>query len=112
MATAKRAAVAVTVTTDTVAPIAVTGTVKLAGRAKGKARRSAILQLNSKGQTVAPGTLGHFTLKFPSILKTQLRALPRSKSIKMTVTVTADNAAKQASSRAITVKLKGQAPRK
>ena len=105
---ASKGSVSVLVATDASAPVTVTGSVKLGGKAKGKAKSSATLEIKAGTQTVAPGKIARFTLKLPALLKSQLRALPPAKSLKLKVTTSAANAAGQATVSVTTVKLKGQ----
>src|SRR5262249_36776153 len=60
-ASARKSSVTVLVTTSNSAPVTVVGAVKLG---KGKSAK-----LTAKAQTVSPGKLGRFTLKFPAKLK-------------------------------------------
>jgi hypothetical protein len=109
LVSALKGSVSVLVATDTSAPVTVTGSVKLgAKKPKGKARSSASLELKAGTQTVAPPKIARFTLRLPPILKSQLRALPPSKSLKLRVSASAGNAAGQTTADVSTVKLKGQ----
>lgn len=93
-----KATVYVTASTET--PVSVTGTVKLA---KGKTA-----QLSGGTQTVAPGKLVAFTLKFSKPIVKQLKEMPKSKKLTLSVTASATNVAGQVSTDTTTAKLKGQ----
>lgn len=89
LASARKGAATVIVTTDARTPVAVSGSIKLGGEAKGRARSAASLNLTSNEQAVGPGELAPFTLKFPALLKSRLRALPRGKSLKLKIVASA-----------------------
>lgn len=93
-------AVRVLVATNNLAPVKVTGTVKL-GKA-GKAK------LSAKAKTVKPGKLVGFTLKFPQKLKDTLKDLPLGQELKLKIVARATNVAGQVSTDKATAKLKGQ----
>jgi hypothetical protein len=108
VAQAGKSTVTVLVATSIEAPIAVSGTVKLAGGSK-RARSSAQAKLKVVTKTVAPGKIGSFKLKFTEPLKSELATLPKGKSLKLKVKAEGKNAAGVATSDKLTVKLKGQA---
>ncbi len=56
-----------------------------------------------------PGKLTQFQLEFPAQLKSELRALPRAKSVSLTIVASSTNEAGQTFAKTTTVKLKGQA---
>lgn len=93
-----KATVYVTASTET--PVKVTGAVKLGG--------GLTANLGGGTQTVAPGKLVRFTLKFSKPLVKQLKALPKSKKLTLSVTASATNVAGQVSTDTTTAKLKGQ----
>lgn len=99
-ASAKRSSVTVLVTTSNPAPVTVAGTVKLG---KGKSAK-----LTSKGQTVSPGKISRFTLKFTKKLKAALSGLSPKQSLKLKVAASATDLIGRVSSKLLTVKLKGQ----
>jgi hypothetical protein len=74
-----------------------------------KAKSSTTTALAPITQIVKPGQLAGFTLNFTGKLKRTLAALPKSKSVKLNVTVSGQNAAGAISTDTLTVKLKGQA---
>jgi hypothetical protein len=74
-----------------------------------KAKSSATATLTPITQIIKPGQLAGFTLNFTGKLKKALAALPKSKSVKLNVTVSGQNAAGVLSSDTLTVRLKGQA---
>jgi hypothetical protein len=99
-AAAKRGSAAVLVTTNHTAPVKVTGAVKL-----GKGKK---VKLSGGTQTVSPGKLGRFTLKFSKKLKTALGELSPKQSLKLKVTATATDLIGRLSSDKLPVKLKGE----
>jgi hypothetical protein len=96
-----KGAVTVVATTNTIAPVSVVGTVKL-----GKGKKAT---LNGGTQSLAPGLLGKFTLKFSKGLKAKLKALSRKKSLSLNVTVTGTSVSGAVATSTLKVKLKGQA---
>jgi hypothetical protein len=96
-----RGAVTVLVTTNTTAPVQVSGTVKL-----GKGKKAT---LKAPGQTVAGGQLAKFTLKFGGKLKTKLKELKPSKKLTLKITASATNPIGQVTTALLNAKLKGQA---
>jgi hypothetical protein len=100
-AVAKKGLMTVLITSSTQAPVTVTGTAKLG---KGKTAK-----LNGGTQIVAPGTIARFTLLFPQKLKNKLKQLSPKQRLTVNVVATAVNSAGQPSTRALKVKLKGQA---
>ena len=104
---AAKGSVTILVATSTDAPISVTGTVKLPGGSK-KARVSAQATLKATGQTVTPGKIAPFKLKFPASLKSALKATPKSKKLTLKVKAEGKNVAGVLSTDSLTVKLKGQ----
>jgi hypothetical protein len=87
--------------------ITVSASAKLAG--KGKARVSAQTKLTPINQLVTPGKIVTYVLNFTKPLKDELKALPRTKALKLKVTATGTGLAGGQSSDKLTVKLKGQA---
>lgn len=104
-----KSSVTMIVIADHEAPVAVSATA-VTGKAPKKKRASSSAKVTIDGgtQTVVPGRLFQYKLKFPSKLKSQLKALPAKKSVKLTITATATNLVGQRASRTTTVKLKGQ----
>jgi hypothetical protein len=100
-AVAKKGLMTVLITSSTQAPVTVTGTAKLG---KGKTAK-----LNGGTQIVAPGAIARFTLLFPQKLKNKLKQLSPKQRLTVNVVATAVNSAGQPSTRALKVKLKGQA---
>lgn len=92
--------VIVYVATSNEAPVNVGGTVNLG---KGKTTK-----LSGGTQTVLPGNIAHFTLKFSKALKAKLKELPASKKLTLQVTASATNVAGQVSTDVSKTKLKGQ----
>ena len=78
-------------------------------KTKKKAKSSATTTLTPITQIIKPGQLAGFTLNFNQKLKQALASLPKSKSVKLNVTVSGQNAAGVLSTDTLTVKLKGQA---
>jgi len=70
---------------DSQAPVTVSGSVKV-----GKGRT---VELQSPTQTVAAGKIAAFTLIFPARLRSALRALAPKRSLKLSLTASATNAA-------------------
>lgn len=91
----------------------VSGTVKLPAKGKrgGKSRRpraSVRLVLRAKAKAVAGGQITRFKLRYPGRLRSSLAALPRKRSLVLSVTVSGANAAGQAATSATRMKLPGQ----
>jgi hypothetical protein len=99
--TAAKSAVTLHVATSLSAPVGVTATVPLG---KGKTAT-----LTAAAQTVAPGTLGAFTLTLTPEVTKALKALPTKKSLTMSITASATNVTGSPSTSTTTVTLKGQA---
>ncbi len=97
----RKGSVVVLLTTDNAAPVTVAGTVNL-----GKGKKA---KLSSKAQTVVPGTVSRFTLKFPKRLKKRLQELARKRSLLLKVTASATNTIGQVTTDKLNVRLKGQA---
>jgi hypothetical protein len=71
-------------------------------------RRPFFTALNGGTQTVVPGKLSVYKLKFPAKLKAKLRSMSRKESLKLTVEAATRNEAGQVFTKATTVKLPGQ----
>ncbi|HTR73871.1 MAG TPA: hypothetical protein VMH33_01255 [Solirubrobacterales bacterium] len=99
--TVAKNAVTLYVSTSLSAPVGVTASVKLP---KGKP-----VTLTAAAQTVAPGSLTPFKITLNSKVKKALKELPKSKSLKMSITASATNVTGAPSTSVKTVKLKGQA---
>jgi hypothetical protein len=99
--TAAKNAVTLHVATSLSAPVGVTATVPLG---KGKTAT-----LTAAAQTVAPGTLGAFTLTLTPEVTKALKALPTKKLLTMSITASATNVTGSPSTSTTTVTLKGQA---
>jgi hypothetical protein len=99
--TTAKSAVTLYVATSLSAPVGVTATVPLG---KGKTAT-----LTAAAQTVAPGTLGAFTLTLTPEVTKALKALPTKKSLTMSITASATNVTGSPSTSTTTVTLKGQA---
>jgi hypothetical protein len=99
--TTAKNAVTLHVATSLSAPVGVTATVPLG---KGKTAT-----LTAAAQTVAPGTLGAFTLTLTPEVTKALKALPTKKSLTMSITASATNVTGSPSTSATTVPLQGQA---
>jgi hypothetical protein len=93
--------VLVLVDTSVAAPVTVTGSVKTKGGS---------LSLTAPPIAVAPGQFGKVVLRFPGKLKRELRKLPRHRALRMTISASAPNAAGPASTKSVTVALRGQGP--
>lgn len=91
--------ITVYVAVSTPAPVQVLATGK-AGKKK--------VSLSSPTQTVEPGKLTPFTLKFTKPLKKRLKELPPSKKLTLKITASATNVAGQVSTDLTKAKLKGQ----
>jgi hypothetical protein len=105
-AVAGKGAVTALVIADHEAPVTVTATSKTGKSSKRRALKGS-LTLQGGTQTVAPGRIFKFKLKFTPQLKSRLAALPRGKSLTLTVTASATNLVGQVSAKTTTVKLKG-----
>jgi len=88
------------VTSSTETPVGVTGTVKLG---KGKTAT-----LRGGTQTVAPGKLVPFTVRFSKALRKKLKELPKAKKLTLQLTARATNVIGQVSTDTTTAKLRGQ----
>lgn len=97
----RKGSVTVVVTSSTAAPVTVKGVVKL-----GKGKKA---NLNGGTQTLAPGVLGRFTLKFTKKVKAKLKELPPKRSVRLNVTVSGASVAGAITTKALKIKLKGQA---
>ncbi len=97
---AGKSAVTVYVSVSSDAPVAVSGSVKLA---KGKP-----LTLKAPAKTLSPGPLGKFKLKFSAKLKASLKELEPGKSLKLKIKASATNVAGVVSTDNSKVTLKGQ----
>jgi hypothetical protein len=97
----KKSLATISVTTNTQATVTVAGVVKLG---KGKSAKS-----SGGTQIIAPGTLGKFVLLFPQKLKTALKALPKKRSLTLTVTASAPNVVGAPTVKTLKLHLKGQA---
>jgi hypothetical protein len=64
--------------------------------------------LTAPAQTVAPGTFAAFTLTLTPEVAKALKALPKKKSLTMSLTASATNVTGSPSTSATTVKLPGQ----
>ncbi|MFI5027662.1 MAG: hypothetical protein ACHQCF_01610 [Solirubrobacterales bacterium] len=106
-AVAGNGAVTVLLTADHEAPVTVTGAVRAGKKSKRKALKGGGLTLSGGTQTVVPGKLAKFKLKFSAKLKSQLRSLPHGKSLTLSVVASAKNAAGQTFTKTTAVKLKG-----
>jgi len=95
-----KTSVTVLVTTNTAAPVQVSGTVKL-----GKGKKAT---LKAPAQTVAGGQLAKFTLKFGGKLKTKLKELKPSKKLTLKISASATNSIGQVTTALLNAKLKGQ----
>lgn len=105
----KKGSVVVLVAANPESPVTVSGAVKAPGKSKG-AKSSAQLKLKGVTSTVKPGAIARITLPFSAKLKSELAALPSKRSVKLTITASATNAAGQVSTDTAIAKLKGQAP--
>ena len=106
-ATPGRHSATVVVSTSAEAPVTVSGSVRIGAR-KGHPARE--LTLTATPQTVRPGAPARFTLGFPRPLRSALAALPRRRSLKLTIEATATDLTGAVSADATSAKLKGQAP--
>ena len=97
----KKRSVTVIVTSSTAAPVTVNAVVNL-----GKGRKA---KLNGGTQNLVAGTLGKFRLFFPKALKKKLKELPPKRSVKLNVTVTGTSVSGAVTTKAVKLKLKGQA---
>ncbi len=97
---ANKGSVTVVVASSTAAPVSVSGLVKL-----GKSNAT----LDGGTQTLTPGALGKFTLKFGKKLKTKLKDLSRKKSLALNVTVSGTSVSGAVTTSALKIRLKGQA---
>lgn len=99
----------VLVTTDNEGSVTVTGTakVKKAKGGKGK-RKSTKVKLKGGTQTVAPGDLAKFKVKYPKALMKALAKLPANKAVKATLTATATDVIGRETADTSKAKLPGQ----
>jgi hypothetical protein len=100
-AIAKKGLVTVLITSNSQAPVTVTGTVKL-----GKGKSAA---LSGGTQIVVPGVISRFTLLFPEKLTSKLKQLSRKQFLWLNLAATAPNSAGAITTSNLKVKLKGQA---
>ena len=97
----KKGSVTVLLTASSEAPVKVTGTAKL-----GKGQKA---KLSGKTQTVKPGKITRFTLKFPKKLKEKLGDLSRKQSLQLKVTASATDLVGRVTKDSLKTRLKGQA---
>jgi hypothetical protein len=101
VAAVQKALATISVTASSQASVTVAGTVKLG---KGKTAK-----LSGGTQIVAPGTLAKFKLLFPQKLQAALKALPKKRSLTLTVTASAPNVVGSPTTKTLKLHLKGQA---
>jgi hypothetical protein len=106
LARAGRNAATILVASSVEAPITVTGTVSLPGKAK--AGTSSKTKLRAPARTVKPGAIVAFRLEFPRSLKAALAGTVRSRSLRLKVTAVGSNIAGLATSKVLIVKLRGR----
>jgi hypothetical protein len=99
--TVSKGSVTVIATTNTTAQVSVLGIAKLDKRKK--------KTLSGGTQTLSPGTLGKFRLKFSHELKAKLKELGPKKSLNLTLTVSGTTVSGAITTNALKIKLKGQA---
>lgn len=97
----KKGSVTVLLTASSEARVKVSGTVAL-----GKGQKA---KLSGKAQTVKPGKISRFTLKFPAKLKEKLADLTTKQSLQLKVTASATDLVGRVTKDKLKVKLKGQA---
>jgi hypothetical protein len=102
-----KGAVKILVTADHEASITVSASATLPKTPK-KAKTSAVAELAPIVQLVAPGTFATYTMNYTGKLKQALAALPKSKSIKLSVTAEGKLPGGSPTTKTLTVKLKGQ----
>lgn len=80
------------------------------GKRSGKkgARASALIRIGGGVQTIVPGGLVLYTLKFPRSLRKALSKLPRKRALTLTATTSATDVAGRPSSSTVKVKVPGQ----
>jgi hypothetical protein len=100
LSTSGEKAVVVYVTSSLVAPVSVTGTVKLG---KGKTTT-----LTATPVTVTPGTIARFQLKFPKSMLKTLKALSTRRYLAMSISASATNVAGTVSTASSSLKLHGR----
>lgn len=100
-AAAKRGLATVLITASSQATVTVQGAVKL-----GKGKKS--VKLHGGSQIVAPGSFSKFTLLFPKKLRSALKALPRKRSLTLSVQATAPNVVGPPTTKTLKLHLKGQ----
>jgi hypothetical protein len=104
-----KGAVKILVAADSQASITVSASAQLPKTPK-KAKAAAVTNLAAIPQLVTPGKISTYTMNYTAKLKQALAALPKSKSIKLTVKAEGKAAGSlTASVDTLTVKLKGQA---
>lgn len=97
----RKGSVVILVTTSSAAPVATAGTVNL-----GKGKKA---KLNGGTQTVSPGKISRFTLKFPGGLKAKLAKLDAKRTLQLKVTVTATDLVGRVTTDILKARLRGQA---
>jgi hypothetical protein len=100
LATVAKNKVTVVVTTDTATTASATGSVKVGKKP---------VTLTGGPAQVVPGTFGRLTVAIPRPVRKALAALPTTKGLKVTFTVTASNVAGAPTTDTVTVKLPGRA---
>jgi hypothetical protein len=89
------------VSTSLSAPVAITGTVKLA--------KDKSVKLTAAGKAVAPGTLGHFQLTLTKPVRHALKKLSNKKALRLSIAASATNVTGALSTAKSTLKLRGLA---
>ena len=102
-----KSAVRVLVASDSPASITVSASAKVPKGKKGGG--TTVTQLAPVVQLVSPGEIATYTMNFNKALKDALKALPRSKSIKIEIGAAGKSLSGALTSELLTVKLKGQA---
>lgn len=115
---ARRNAATILATSSYPIPVAISATVNVPrqllgnkrGKRKGKrgARSSALVRIDGGVQTIAPGGLVPYALKFPRALRKALKNLPRKRKLTLIATTSATDVAGRPSSTTVKVKLPGQ----
>lgn len=105
-ALARRGSVVVAIGTSTATNVSVSASANVPG--KGKAKSSALVKLKPQTKPATPGKLALFTLKFPSVLKAALLALPPAKSINLKIVASVTDVAGRVTTHRKKLKLRGQ----
>ena len=101
----KKGSVILLVTASSIAPVTVSASARIPNAV---AKSSALTKLKGQTKVVKPGKVVRFRLGFSKALRSALKALPASKTVKLKTVTSAKNVAGQVTKKRINLRLKGQ----